>query len=138
MHLRCSFSKLEKGCDKVFPYPMTTATLDGPIPSIQADARQITCRQLEEWFRWMDGILDVHRNRFVFRNPTADELAEHKTVLKQAIRTCHLILALVADPDFNEPELVSRLQVRIRQLQDAYDTFHDATLSDAAVAAEES
>jgi hypothetical protein len=26
--------------------------------------------------------------------------------------------------------LVSRLQVRARQLQDDYDTFHDTTLSD--------
>ena len=37
---------------------------------------------------WMDGLLDFHRNSFVFREPTAAQLAEHKTALKLAIRNC--------------------------------------------------
>jgi len=68
--------------------------------------------------------------QFHLREPTAPELAEHKTALKESIRTCLFLNALIADPDFNEPDLTARLQVRIRQLQDAYDTFHDATLTD--------
>jgi len=68
---------------------------------------------------------------FVFREPTQAQLQEHKAGLKLAIRYCLFINTLIADPDFNEPDLVSRLQVRVRQLQDAYDTFHDAALSDA-------
>ncbi len=52
-------------------------------------------------------------------------------MFKEAIRMSHFINALIADPDFNEPDLTARLRVRIRQLQDAYDTFHEATLSDA-------
>jgi hypothetical protein len=78
----------------------------------------------------MDGMLEVHRSNFVFREPTPAQLEEHKTGLKLAIRYCLLINTLISDPDFNEPDLMSRLQVRIRQLQDAYDTFHDATLSE--------
>jgi len=42
-----------------------------------------------------------------------------------------LINTLIDVPGFNEPDLVSGLQVRLRQLQDAYDTFHDLTHSDA-------
>jgi hypothetical protein len=42
-----------------------------------------------------------------------------------------LFKSLIDDPQFGEPDLLSRLQVRIQQLQDAYDTFHDTTLSDA-------
>jgi hypothetical protein len=41
-----------------------------------------------------------------------------------------LINALIADPDFNQSDLVSRLRVRIQQLEDAYNTFHDPELSD--------
>lgn len=100
------------------------------IPDIQTQARDITRRQLQEWFDWMDRILDVHRSNFVFRKPTSEDLKEHKTALKLSIRTSYLISALIADPDFDEPELRRRLQLRIRQLQDAYDTFHDQTLSD--------
>ena len=122
---------LEKSPGKVFVICMNAAIADEKIPDIQSQAHEITRRQLQEWFNWMDGILDIHRNNFVFRQPASDELAQHRTALKAALRTSHFILALIADPDFNEPELTGRLQVRIRQLQDAFDTFHDTTLSDA-------
>ncbi len=109
---------------------MNAIAVEERIPRLQSQAHDITRRQLQEWFDWMDGILDIHRDSFIFREPTTDELAKHRTALKTAIRTSHFILALIADPDFNEPELAARLQIRIRQLQDAYDTFHDPALSD--------
>jgi hypothetical protein len=79
----------------------------------------------------MDRILDVHRSNFVFREPSPQELSEHKLMLKESIRFSLFFHTLAADPDFNEPELAESLQLRIRQLQDAYDTFHDSTLTDA-------
>jgi hypothetical protein len=115
----------------VFLDVMSTAVANDEIPDVQTQADEMTRRQVGEWFVWMDRILDIHRSSCIFREPTAAELEEHKTMFKQAIRTSHLINALIADPDFNEPDLTARLQIRIRQLQDAYDTFHDTTLSDA-------
>ena len=112
-------------------YGMNAVMSDSRVPDIQAQARDLTIRQMEQWFGWMDGPLDVHRSSFVYREPTPTQLKEHKTALKLAIRHCLFLNTLIADPDFNEPDLVSRLQVRVRQLQDAYDTFHDTTLSDA-------
>jgi hypothetical protein len=100
------------------------------IPAIEAQARERIKRQTEQWFDWMDRILAVHRNRYVLRDPTPTQLAEHKTALELALEYCRFINTLIDDPGFNEPDLVSRLQVRIRQLQDAYDTFHNPTLSD--------
>jgi hypothetical protein len=47
-----------------------------------------------------------------------------------AIRFTNVINTLIADPDFNEPDLVARLRIRSQQLQDAYDTFHDPEVSD--------
>lgn len=85
---------------------------------------------MQEWFVWMDHILDVHRSNFVFRQPTTAELEQHKTALRMAIRYCLFINTLIADPDSNDRDLMPRLQTRIRQLQDAYDTLHDETLSD--------
>ena len=122
--------KLDKSVKMVLFYDMNAAIAIDGIPAVQTQAHDITRRQLLEWFDWMDRILDIHRSNFVFRQPNPSELEDHKTAFKAAIRTSHLINALVADPDFHEPDLTARLQVRIRQLQDAYDTFHDATLSD--------
>ena len=109
---------------------MSAATANGTIPDVQTQAHELTKRQMQQWFDWMDGILDLHRSNFVFRQATLAQLEEHKLALRLAIRYCLWIHPLIADPEFNEPDLVSRLQVRIRQLQDAYDTFHDTLLSD--------
>jgi hypothetical protein len=117
--------RLDKETGMVSLYAMNAAIASDGIPDIQTQAHDIARRQLQEWFVWMDRILDIHRSNFVFREPTAAELEQHKTMLKESIRTCLFLNALNADPD-----LTARLQVRIRQLQDAYDTFHDAGLSD--------
>jgi len=98
-------------------------------PDLQAKAREIFRRQLFEWLGWMDEILDVHRRDFVFHHPSANELASHKKVLEQCIQIGHFTaLALSSSINFDR-NLMPRLQIRIRQLQDAYDTFHDDTLS---------
>jgi hypothetical protein len=115
----------------VFLNAMGSAIASDEIADIQTQAHEISRRQLNEWFVWMDRILDIHRSNCIFREPTAEELEQHKTMFKAAIRTSNLINALIADPDFNDSEMTARLHVRIRQLQDAYDTFHDPTLSDA-------
>src|SRR3989442_5704296 len=100
---------LDKGVRKVAVNSMNTVTTNRRIPDIQSQANELTKRQMQEWFDWMDGILDVHRSTFVFREATPTELEEHEAVLKRSIRFCHLINALIADPEFNEPDLVSRL-----------------------------
>lgn len=113
---------------------MNAAVANGRIPDVQAEAREIVREQVRVWFNWMDRMLDLHRANFVFREATAAELEQHKTLLKLAIRTSLLINTLIEDPDFNEPELASRLKVRIQQLKDAYDTFHDSELSEERAA----
>jgi hypothetical protein len=122
--------KLDKDAGMVFLYAMNTAIASDIIPDIQTQPRAMIRRQVLELFDWIDHILDVHRSTFVFREPAPAQLEQHKRALQLSIRTCLFFNALIADPDFNEPDLTARLQVRIRQLQDAYDTFHDATLSD--------
>jgi hypothetical protein len=103
----------------------------GRAADIQARIHELTVRQVEQWFEWMDGLLEVHRSMYVFREPAPAQLEAHKAGVKLAIEYCLFFKELIADPEFNEPDLISRLQVRIRQLQDAYDTFHDPKFSDA-------
>ncbi len=100
------------------------------VPDIQGEVRETTRHQVLQWFEICDRILDVHRSNFVFREATPADLEEHKLAVKLTLRTCRSIHLLIADPAFDEPDLVSRLRVRIQQLEDAYNTLHDRTLSD--------
>jgi hypothetical protein len=124
------FFSFARRAGPVFIYGMETVLASDRNPDIQIEPGVIIRRQMHEWFAWMDHILDVHRSNFVFRQPTVTELEQHKTALKTAIRYCLFINALIADPDSNDRNLIPRLQIRIRQLQDAYDTFHNEALSD--------
>ncbi len=103
------------------------------LASSDADSRAIddlTKHQALGLLELCDRILDKHRSNFVFREATPAALAEHKAALKRALRACLPINALIADPDFSEPALVSRLHVRIQQLKDAYNTFCDSEVSE--------
>jgi hypothetical protein len=129
----CDATKIElaKAVAKVSVYDMNAAVANGRIPDVQSRAHEITVKQAEVWFEWMDEVLDIHRRNFVFRQATPAELAQHKTALELAIRTSLWMKALIEDPKFNEADLASRLDVRIQQLKDAYSTFHDSELSEA-------
>src|SRR5688500_9581286 len=55
------------------------------VPDLRAEVLEGTKRvririreTLEEWFGVCDHILDVHRTRFLMREPTARKLEEHK------------------------------------------------------------
>lgn len=109
---------------------MEAAVANKRFSEIRLEQHAIFRRQMQEWFAWMDHILDVHRSNFVFRQPNSVQLGEHKRLLEASIRTCLLFNALIADPDFTERDLADRLNVRIQQLRDAYETFHDTTFSD--------
>jgi len=106
------------------------STVVAGFPDIQVQARQTMHRHILEWFDLCDRVLDIHRDNFVFRDPPPGELAQHKIALKAIIRTCLLINAWASDPEFEDADLAARLQIRIRQLKDAYETFHDPELSD--------
>jgi hypothetical protein len=108
---------------------MNVAIADDKAPSSQTAEREIIRQQLQQWFDWMDTILDIHRNNYVFREATPLELEKHKILLERAIRYCNWLNLIVAEPGANQPDLTRRLNIRIRQLQDAYDTFHDSELS---------
>ena len=125
---------LDKALGNVSVHRMNAAGANGRPPDVQAEARGIVTEQVRVWFDWMDRMLDIHRANFVFREATAAELEQHETGLKVAIRTSLLINTLIEDPEFNEPDLASRLRVRIQQFKDAYDTFHDSELSEEGAA----
>jgi hypothetical protein len=125
--------ELAKGCGEVFIESMSAVAHDfmaeNQAPEMQTQGHDITLRQVLQWFDWIDRMLELHRSQFIFREPSPAQLKDHKMAFKEAIRYSLAIHTIIGDPDFNEQDLVARLQVRIRQLQAAHDTFHDAALS---------
>lgn len=115
---------------RVFIKHVETAIASEKTIDVEAEARAMFRRQVQEWFGWIDHILDVHRENCVFRQPNAAQLEEHKQIIEKGIQICNLAAFLISSPFKFERDLMPRLLIRIRQLQDAYDTFHDETLSD--------
>lgn len=87
-------------------------------------------QQMEEWFNECDRLLDLHRSKFVLGKPSVPELEWHKFAIGACLQCCRTIATKVVAQPFGDSELLARLQIRIRQLEDAYNTFHDPNLSD--------
>ena len=83
--LRAWRGKLAKLLGRVSLYEMSAAIANDKIPDVETEAHEITRRQMQVWFEWMDRILDVHRANFVFREATPRELDQHKAALRLAI-----------------------------------------------------
>src|SRR5688572_30771840 len=110
-----------------------TSTAADLRAEVQEGTKRVRVRireTLEDWFHVCDHILDIHRTRFLVREPSADELEEHRVAVGECIETCRLMAAQLTDRSADERDFLSRLNIRTRQLQDAYDTFHDRTFSD--------
>jgi hypothetical protein len=101
-----------------------SVAIAGRPADVGFDLHNAVKSKVTEMLDIFDGMLAVHRANFVFREATPEELEEHEAGFKAAIRCAYGLNSVIADPDFDEPDLVRRLQIRIRQLEDAYRTFN--------------
>ena len=88
-------------------------------------------QQIEHWLSFCDKVLDWNRDHFLLSDASPAMLEEHRRTLKWVIRFTRMMHAEVSDIDFPSRELAQRLAIRLRQLEDAWGTFHDHSLSPA-------
>jgi hypothetical protein len=106
-----------------------TATTSEAISSREIE--QAACAQVERWLNFCDDVLDWHRERMLLGDPDSATMEEHGRTLKWVIRFTRMMHAEAADLDFPPRALAQRVAIRLRQLEDAWGTFHDSTLSPA-------
>lgn len=109
---------------------MSTAVESGNFADIRAKVHETTRNQVQQWFDLCDWVLDIHRDRFVRREPSAEELEQHRQGVGECINGCHALTAVLEGDSIEDRRLASGLRIRLKQLEDAYNTFHDSDLSD--------
>ena len=113
-----------------------STTMANAIPSNPAVAspraiREAARRHIERWLQFCDDVLDWNRDQMLLGNPAPAVVEEHRDTLKWVIRFTRMMHAEASDLDFPPRELAQRLAIRLRQLEDAWGTFHDHSLSPA-------
>jgi hypothetical protein len=86
--------------------------------NIVADSPRPAKPYVSQWLENADALLDVHRSRFLFQEPSAAELELHKSALEMALQRGALLNSIVESAD------VTR---RLMLLSDAYRLFHAPT-----------
>ena len=86
-------------------------------------------QHIERWLSFCDDVLDWNREQMLLGNPAPAILEEHRRTLKWIIRFTRMMHAEVSDLDFPSRQFAQRLAVRLQQLEDAWATFHDHSLS---------
>jgi len=66
------------------------------------------------------------------RQPSRSELAENRRRMKLFLRMTRLLHTEVADPDFPDRSLADELAIRLRQMEDLWETIHNPMPDDEA------
>jgi hypothetical protein len=87
--------------------------------------RDWTVERILEWSAGCGRFLKWERDHMIIREPSAQELAEHKKVLRWLLSATKLFHASVSDPEFPERSLAKELQGRLTQLEQSWRMFHE-------------
>ena len=66
------------------------------------------------------------------RQPSDSELDQHRGRMKMFLRMTRLLHAEVADPEFPDRSLAAALAIRLRQMEDLWETIHQPMPDDEA------
>ena len=110
---------------------MASIVTPAPEPVSPRTIQEAGQQYIERWLSFCDGVLDLNRDQMLHGNPDQAIAEEHRRTLKWIIRFTRLMPAEVSDLDFPSRQLAQRLAVRLHQLEDAWGTFHDHSLSAA-------
>ena len=108
----------------------STVTSGGEVVSPRT-IQEAAQRHIERWLSFCDDVLDWNRDHMLRGNPDPAIIEEHRRTLKWIIRFTRMMHAEVSDLDFPSRQFAERLAIRLHQLEDAWGTFHDHSLSPA-------
>jgi PAS domain-containing protein len=100
----------------------TTASPTVEIPSLG----QWTIGRILEWSGSCGRFLNWEREHLILREPSAQDLAEHKQALRWLLQITRLYHAAVSDPEFPDRSAVKELHGRLLQLESSWRMFHEA------------
>src|ERR1017187_3682708 len=99
----------------------TTASPTVEIPSLG----QWTIGRIREWSGSCGRFLNWEREHLILREPSAQDLAEHKQALRWLLQITRFYHATVSDPEFPDRSAVKELHGRLLQLESSWRMFHE-------------
>jgi hypothetical protein len=87
-------------------------------------------QHVSDWFNRCDSFFDWQRMHFLRSTPSAEQLIEHKLILKILLRVLRILYVEVSDPDFPNNGIAEDFHWRLRKLEDSWLMFH-GTMTDA-------
>ena len=79
-----------------------------------------------QWSAVCGHFLEWEREHMILREPSAEDLAEHKQALRLLEQITRLYHATVSNPEFPDRKLAKELEGRLIQLDHSWRAFHDA------------
>jgi hypothetical protein len=92
------------------------------IPSLG----QWTMGRVLEWSASCGRFLQWEHEHLILREPSTQDLAEHKQALRWLLQITRLYHAAVSDPEFPDRSAAKELHGRLLQLGSSWRMFHEA------------
>jgi hypothetical protein len=87
---------------------------------------------VDAWAQAVDAFRQWQRSEILEREPTAEQVKEHRRALTWILRWTRILQSLVQDPEFPARECAPEVSGRLLQLEESYNLIHDP-ISDAEV-----
>jgi hypothetical protein len=86
---------------------------------------EMSRRNVESTLRACDQFRRWHREYFILRTPTAEQVSEHANDLRMLLMTLRLLQATLADPAGSVRDILPRVETMIRLLEDCWGNVHE-------------
>jgi hypothetical protein len=86
---------------------------------------EATRRNVENTLGACDSFRQWHRENFVLKQPTAEQVAEHATDLRILLLTLRWLEATLADPASPVRGLLPRVETMVKLLEDCWQYVHE-------------
>ena len=102
---------------------MTASAPDEMLP-MQRQALEFVFDSARRTISECDKFLDAQRALFL-KKPTTREIVEHRLALAIIMRMARAWQNCVFDPDFPDHAIARQLEIRLRQLEESWNLFHN-------------
>ena len=92
------------------------------LPNLESAARQ----NIDLWSSICQTFLEWQRQHMLLREPTPQEMEEHRHALEMLLRATRLVYSLASDPSFRDRSMAKELRGRSWQLERSWGMFYDA------------
>jgi hypothetical protein len=104
---------------------MSSTAMTAEVPQQESVSEKAAKEMLDSWDNAVNIFRCWERSEIIEKEPSHEELAEHRRALTWILRWTRLLQTQVVDPEFPAQQFAPQLAGRLLQLEESWSLIHD-------------